>query len=169
MNGSHEGGSKIIPCNLNRFRPVVCGDLYLCINGGKGGEKGGGRPESELACPQKRNTSRITLRSDRNRVSLRRDASHPLPPFDPKSEELSELFPSFLLSKDECMTTLTFSEEDAKLFIEIISRVCSSQTSFGAPYPMIFSLNTKAFRTARLGIKLGKVAFGVPRKSRRRM
>ena len=48
---------------------------------------------------------------------------HYLPPLDPKSEDFVVLFRSFLLSKDERTNILALSEEDAKLFIEIIDKV----------------------------------------------
>ena len=48
---------------------------------------------------------------------------HYLPPLNPRSDEFVELFQSFLSSKDERTSILALSEEDAKLFIEIIDRV----------------------------------------------
>jgi hypothetical protein len=54
---------------------------------------------------------------------------HYLLPLDPKSEEFAELFRSYLMSKDERTNILALSEEDAKLFIEIIDRVRSLEHS----------------------------------------
>ena len=50
---------------------------------------------------------------------------HYLPPLDPRSEEFVELFRSFLWSKDERTNILALAEPDARLFIELIDRVCS--------------------------------------------
>ena len=88
---------------------------------------------------------------------------HYLPPLDPKSEEFVDLFRSFLSSKDERTNILALSEEDARLFIEIIDRVRSSRTFSGA-CSMILSLDMKAFRAARLETELRKLAFSVLRK-----
>ena len=63
-------------------------------------------------------------------------ALHYLPPLDPKSDEFTNLFRSFLFSSDERKTILELSEEDARVFIEIIDRVCLLRTSCGA-HPLI--------------------------------
>ena len=88
---------------------------------------------------------------------------HYLPPLDPKSEEFLDLFRSFLSSKDERINILALSEEDARLFIEIIDRVCSSRT-FSGVCSLILSLDMKAFRAARLETELRQLAFSVLRK-----
>ena len=88
---------------------------------------------------------------------------HYLPPLDPKSEEFAALFLSFLSSKDERTNILALSEEDAKLFIEIIDKVYLPRTYFDV-CSLIFSLIVKAFRAARLEPELRAVAFGVLRK-----
>ena len=85
---------------------------------------------------------------------------HFLPPLDPKSEEFLELFRSFLSSKDERTNILELSEEDARLFIEIIDRVCFSRTVYG----VCSSLGVKAFRAARLDNELRQLAFVVLRR-----
>lgn len=54
---------------------------------------------------------------------------HYLPPLDPESSEFAELFQSFLSSKAGRSDILALSEEDAKLFVEIIDRVRFSRTS----------------------------------------
>jgi hypothetical protein len=48
-------------------------------------------------------------------------------PSPTKSAEFAEMFGSFLSSKDERTNILALSEPDARLFIEIIDRVCSSR------------------------------------------
>ncbi|KAF9648265.1 kinase-like protein [Thelephora ganbajun] len=88
---------------------------------------------------------------------------HYLPPLDPKSEEFAELFRSFLMSKDERTNILALSDEDARLFIEIVDRVCSPRTFPGA-CSMILSLDMKAFRAARLETELRQLAFSVLRR-----
>ena len=87
---------------------------------------------------------------------------HFLPPLNPKSEKFAELFRSFLLSKDERTNILALSEEDAKLFIEIIDRVCFSGTFSGA-CSLVYSLGVQAFRAARLEPELRQLAFSVLR------
>ena len=88
---------------------------------------------------------------------------HYLPPLDPRSEEFLELFRSFLTSKDERKTILELSEDDAKVFIEIIDRVCSSRIPSGAG-SLILSLGTKAFRAARLDNHLRTIALSILRR-----
>ena len=53
---------------------------------------------------------------------------HYLLPPDPKSQKFLDLFRSCLSSRDERMTILALSEEDARLFIEIIDMVSFSRT-----------------------------------------
>ena len=53
---------------------------------------------------------------------------HYLPPLNPRSEEFVKLFRTFLTSKDERANILALAEPDAKLFIELIDRVCSFRT-----------------------------------------
>jgi len=62
-------------------------------------------------------------------VSLR---LHSLLSLDPKSEEFAELFQSCMLSKDERMNILALSDQDTRIFIEIIDGVRSSRMLFGA-------------------------------------
>jgi len=88
---------------------------------------------------------------------------HYLPPLNPRSDEFIELFGSFLSSKDERTNILALSEEDAKLFIEIIDRVRFSGTLFDACSP-VFSLDVKAFRAERLEPELRQLAFSVLRR-----
>ena len=88
---------------------------------------------------------------------------HYLPPLHPKSDEFVELFRSFLSSKDERTNILALSEEDAKLFIEIIDRVCFSGSFLGA-CSLVFSLGVKAFRAARLEPELRELGFSVLRR-----
>ena len=57
-------------------------------------------------------------------------ALHYLPPLNPKSDEFTNLFRSFLLSNDERKTILELPEADAKVFIEVIDRVCSLDGSW---------------------------------------
>jgi hypothetical protein len=82
---------------------------------------------------------------------------------NPKSKEFEELFRSFLSSKDERTNILALSEEDARLFIEIIDRVRFSRTFLDA-CSMISTLDVKAFRAARLETELRQLAFSVLRK-----
>ena len=84
-------------------------------------------------------------------------------PLDPKAEGFLELFRSFLLSKDERTAILALSEEDAKVFIEIIDRVCFSRTT-PSVCSMIWSLNFKAFRALRLDSELKTITFSVLKK-----
>lgn len=88
---------------------------------------------------------------------------HYLLPLDPKSQDFLDLFQSFMMSKDERTTILALSEEDAKIFIEVIDRVCSSRIVSGASSTS-FSLGTKAFRAAQLGSELRAITFSVLRK-----
>ena len=88
---------------------------------------------------------------------------HFLLPLDPKSAEFAELFRSFLSLKDERVNILALPEEDAKLFIEIIDRVCFHRTAFGSCL-LIPSLDIKALRAARLEPELRRLAFSVLRK-----
>jgi len=73
------------------------------------------------------------------------------------------MFGSFLSSKDERTYILALSEPDARIFIEIIDRVCSSRMSSGA-CSNDFIPDMKAFRVARLDTKLRQLAFGVLRR-----
>ena len=57
-------------------------------------------------------------------------ALHYLPPLNPKSVEFMNLFQSFLSSNDERKTILELPEPDAKVFIEIVDRVCSLECSW---------------------------------------
>ena len=77
--------------------------------------------------------------------------------------EFAELFRSFLSSKDECANILALSEEDARLFIEIIDRVRFPRRTFSY-CSLIPSLDMKAFRTARLEPELRHLAFSVLRR-----
>ena len=79
---------------------------------------------------------------------------------DPKSDDLTDLLRSFLSSSDERKAILDVPEEDAKVFLEIIDRVCSSSTFFGVRSLILF-LDMKAFRAAQLELELRNVAFGV--------
>ena len=66
-------------------------------------------------------------------------------------------------SKDERTNILALSEGDARLFIEIVDRVCSSRTFIGAS-SFNFFLDVKAFRAARLEPELHNLAFVVLRR-----
>ena len=88
---------------------------------------------------------------------------HYLPPLNPKSKEFLDLFRSLLLLKDERTTILALSEEDAKVFIEIIDRVCYSRMFSGA-WAIVLSPTTKALRAAKLESGLKVVALNVLRK-----
>ena len=61
------------------------------------------------------------------------------------------------------MSVLALSEGDARLFIEIIDRVYFSRTFFGV-HSLIFPLDAKAFRAAKLETELRQIAFVVLRK-----
>ena len=58
------------------------------------------------------------------------------------------------------MDILALSEPDARIFVEIIDKVCFSRVSFG-PCSMILSLHMKAFRVAQLDTQLRQLAFSV--------
>ena len=88
---------------------------------------------------------------------------HYLPPLNPKSKDFAELFRSFLSSKDERTNILALSEDDARLFIEIIDRVHFSRI-FLDPCSIISSLGVKAFRAARLEPELRNLALNVLRR-----
>jgi len=88
---------------------------------------------------------------------------HFLLPLNPRSEEFLELLRSFLSSRDMRTDILVLSEGDARVFIEIIDRVCFPRTFFG-DCSSIFSLAVKAFRAARLEPELRQLAFGVLRR-----
>jgi hypothetical protein len=68
-----------------------------------------------------------------------------------------------LSSKDERTNILALSEEDARLFIEIIDRVHFSRTFLNARL-MISSLGVKALRAARLETELRQLAFSILRR-----
>lgn len=70
------------------------------------------------------------------------------------------MFRPFLSSEDERKSILALSEEDARLFIEIIDGVRLPRTVFGSRSP-IFSLDVKAFRDARLEPRLRQLALYV--------
>ena len=82
---------------------------------------------------------------------------------DPKSEEFLKSFRSLLSSERESKHILALPENDARLFIEIVDKVCSSRTSFSAR-SLFISLIAKALGKARLDIELQKIAFSVLRR-----
>ena len=88
---------------------------------------------------------------------------HYLTPRNPKSEEFLGLFRSFLLSKDERASIILLSEEDARLFIEIIDKVRFPRM-FSGVGSVISPLGKKAFREAQLDKDLRIIAFGILRK-----
>ena len=86
---------------------------------------------------------------------------HPLTQLDPGSEEFTKWFRSVLSSEDERANILAFSEEDARLFIEIADRVCSSPTFFDICSLFCF---LKVVRTTRLEPQLHALALSVLRR-----
>jgi hypothetical protein len=91
-------------------------------------------------------------------------ALHCLLPPNPKSQKYLELFRSLLSYRDERTSILALSEEDAKLFIEIIDMVRSSRTFLALVRLFTVSLDAKVLRAAKLELELRKIAFSVLRR-----
>jgi hypothetical protein len=83
---------------------------------------------------------------------------------NPKFQGYLELFRSLPLYRDERTNILVLSEEDAKLFIEIIDMVRSPRTFLALIRLFTVSLDTKVLRAARLELELRKIAFSVLRR-----